>query len=251
MFDSAVLIEKEWRFLQLSAKFGLPVLDEALGGGVPRGYVLLLEEDTGLSSDVLVTFFIAGGLQSEENVFVLNTDYSMSSIKDLLKSQGMEATQFIEDGRLAIINSFGTEESAVEKTYSTIHNVSDIREIHSAVKDYSEKNKLTGKFRGIVDSLSTIIISAGDPKSIYAFVRGQVILQKKCGGILLLTLHSKAHSNRLVAALEHVVDGVIELRKERYYRDWRSILQIKKLIGREFSTREYSYVVREGKLVVE
>lgn len=235
----------------MSAKFGLPVLDEALGGGVPRGYVLLLEEDTGLSSDVLVTFFIAGGLQNEENVFVLNTDYSMASIKDLLKSQGIEASQFIEDGRLAIINSFGIDESTSEKTYATIHNVSDIREIHSAMKEYSEKNKSLGRFRGIVDSLSTIIISAEDPKSIYAFVRGQVILQKRCGGILLLTLHSKAHSNRLVAALEHVVDGVIELRKERYYRDWRSILQIKKLIGREFSTREYSYVVREGKLVVE
>jgi len=252
MFDRVVLIGNVWRFLWLSAKFGSPVLDEALGGGIPRGYVLLLEEDTGLSSDVLVTFFIAGGLQNEENVFVLNTDYSMTSIKGLLKSQGIEASQYIEDGRLAIINSFGIDESTSEKTYATIHNVSDIREIHSAVKDYSEKNKSPpGRFRGVVDSLSTIIISAEDPKSIYAFVRGQVILQKRCGGILLLTLHSKAHSNRLVAALEHIVDGVIELRKERYYRDWRSILQIKKLIGREFSTREYSYVVREGKLVVE
>jgi KaiC/GvpD/RAD55 family RecA-like ATPase len=149
------------------------------------------------------------------------------------------------------MNSFGTDESITEKTYGTIHNVSDIREIHSAVRDYSEKNKQPTTFRGVVDSLSTIIMSAEDSKSIFAFVRNQVILQKRCGGILLLTLHTKAHSNRLVAALEHVVDGVIELRKERYYRDWRSILQIKKLIGRVFSTREYSYVVREGKLVVE
>jgi KaiC/GvpD/RAD55 family RecA-like ATPase len=240
-----------WRFFCLSADFGLPVLDEALGGGVPRGFVLLLEEDTGLSSDVLVTFFIAGGLQHDENVFVLNTDYSPLSIRNLLLSQGIDASQYLESGRLALMNSFGTEEPTSEKTYATIHNVSDIREIHSMVKEYSEKNRLPTKFRGIVDSLSTIIMSAEDSKSIFAFVRSQVILQKRCGGILLLTLHSKAHSTRLVSALEHVVDGVIELRKERYYRDWRSILQIKKLTGREFSTREYNYVVREGKLVVE
>jgi KaiC/GvpD/RAD55 family RecA-like ATPase len=235
----------------LSAGFGLPVLDEAFGGGVPRGYVLLLEEDTGLSSDVLVTFFIAGGLQNDENVFVLNTDYSISSIKDLLKSQGIEASQYIDNHKLAFINSFGSDEYPTEKTYATIHNISDIREINGAIKDYSEKTKQPTKFRGVVDSLSTIIMSAENSKSIFAFVRSQVILQKRCSGIVLMTLHSKAHSDRLVAALEHVVDGVIELRKERYYRDWRSILQIKKLIGREFSTREYGYVVREGKLVVE
>jgi KaiC/GvpD/RAD55 family RecA-like ATPase len=235
----------------LSAGFGLPVLDDALGGGVPRGYVLLLEEDTGLFSDVLVTFFMAGGLQNDENVFVLNTDYSIGEIKNLLKSQGIEASQYIENGRLAIINSFGSDESSTEKVYATIHNVSDVREIHNVVRDFSEKNKQPMKFRGIVDSLTTIIMSAESSKSVFAFVRSQVILQKRCGGIVLMTIHSKAHSNRLIAALEHVVDGVIELRKERYYRDWRSILQIKKFVGREFSTREYSYVVREGKMVIE
>jgi len=235
----------------LSAGFGLPVLDEALGGGVPRGYVLLLEEDTGLSSDVLVTFFMVGGLENDENVFVLNTDYSIGSIKDLLKSQGIEASQYIENGRLAIMNSFGPDESSTEKAYATIHNVSDVREINNAVRDFSEKNKEPMKFRGIVDSLTTIAMSAESSRSVYAFVRSQVILQKRCGGIVLMTIHNKAHSNRLIAALEHVVDGVIELRKERYYRDWRSILQIKKLVGREFSTREYSYVVREGKMVIE
>jgi KaiC/GvpD/RAD55 family RecA-like ATPase len=245
------LISLDWRFLVLNSDFGLPVLDEALGGGIPRGYVLLLEEDAGLSEDVLVTFFIARGLQNGESVFILNTDYPISTIKNLMSAQGIDATKYMDSGKLAFMNSFGDDEPTSEKTYATIHNVSDIREIHNYVKDYSEKNKSPAEFRGIIDSLSTIILSLDDPKSIFAFVRSQVILQKKCGGIILLTVHSKAHSARLVAALEHLVDGVIELRKEKYYRDWRSILQIKKMVGQEFSTREYSYVIREGKLVVE
>ncbi len=31
----------------MSAKFGIDVLDKALNGGLPRGTVTLLEEDTG------------------------------------------------------------------------------------------------------------------------------------------------------------------------------------------------------------
>jgi KaiC/GvpD/RAD55 family RecA-like ATPase len=227
------------------------MLDEALGGGVPRGYVLLLEEDTGLSSDVLVTLFVAGGLLGGEHVFVVNTDYPPSTIKDLLSNQGVNVAEFLESGKLVFMNGFGVEEPPSEKYYSTIHNVSDLREIHNNLKAFSEKIKPPNSFRGIVDSLSTIILSASDATSVFTFMRNQVILQKKYGGIILFSLHSRAHSNRLVSALEHIVDGVIELRKERYYRDWRSILQIKKLIGHEFSTREFSYVVREGKLVVE
>jgi KaiC/GvpD/RAD55 family RecA-like ATPase len=48
-----------------------------------------------------------------------------------------------------------------------------------------------------------------------------------------------------------VVDGVIELRKEQYYRDWRSIFQIKKMKRKRFSTREFAFVVHEGRFVVE
>jgi KaiC/GvpD/RAD55 family RecA-like ATPase len=235
----------------LSAEFGSPVIDDALGGGVPRGYVLLLEEDTGLSSDVLVALFAAGGLLNEEHVFFLTTDYSPSKIKDLLTFQGINVPEFLETGKLSFMNAFGTEESESEKMYSIIHNVSDLREIHNNLKAFSEKAKPPTNFRGIVDSLTTIILTAADATGVFTFMRNQVILQKKYGGIVLFTLHSKAHSRRLVSAIEHIVDGVIEIRKERYYRDWRSILQIKKLIGREFSTREFSYVIREGKLVVE
>jgi KaiC/GvpD/RAD55 family RecA-like ATPase len=235
----------------LSSKFGLPVLDDAIGGGIPRGHLVLLEEETGLSSDVLVSLFVAGGLTSEENVFVLNTDYTASTIRDILSGQGIDVTGFENSGRLAFINAFGAEEPLAEKAYAVIHNIADIREIHNVVKNYSERMQPPTKYRGVIDSLSTIILSSGDARSAFNFVRNQVISLKKSGGIVLMTVHKKAHSNRLIASLEHVVDGVIELRKEQYYRDWRSIFQIKKMIGRRFSTREFAFVVHEGKFVVE
>ena len=33
------------------ARFGLPILDAALGGGVPRGSVILLEDEIGVEAD--------------------------------------------------------------------------------------------------------------------------------------------------------------------------------------------------------
>jgi len=235
----------------LSSKFGLPVLDDAIGGGVPRGHVLLLEEETGLSSDVLASLFIAGGLTNEEYVFVLNTDYNLAAVRDLLSVQGIDAAGFESSGKLCFINAFGTEEPSSEKAFAVIHNIGDIRETHNSVKKFSERIQPSARSRGVIDSLSTIILSSGDARSVFAFVRNQVISQKRSGGIVLMTIHKKAHSSRLVAGLEHVVDGVIELRKEQYYRDWRSIFQIKKMVGTRFSTREYAFIVHEGKFVVE
>lgn len=239
------------RLPKLSAEFGLAVLDEAMEGGVPRGYVLILEEDTGLSSDVMVSQFVAGGLLGSENVFFLNTDFPSSTIRTLLSSQGIDVTGFENGGKLTFMNAFGVDEPGSEKSLSAILDISDLKEIGSSVKDYAERIESPNKFRGVVDSFSTIILSSADEKGAFAFVRSQVIAQKKFGGIVLLTLHKKAHSRQFVAGLEHIVDGVIELRKERYYRDWRSVLQIKKMVGRKFSTREFNYAIQEGKFLVE
>lgn len=235
----------------MSAKFGLPVLDDALGGGIPRGFVLLLEEDTGLNSDVLVALFVAGGLTNEEHVFLLNTDYSLSTIRNLLSAQGVDVTGFENGGKLRYISAWGTEEPLTEKVYAVVHNVADLREIQDSVKKYAESIQSPEKFRGVIDSLSTVVLSSGDARSAFAFVRNQVISLKRSDGIVLMTIHKRAHSSRLVAALEHVVDGVIELKKEQFYRDWRSVFQVKKMIGRKFSSREFAFVVHDGRFVVE
>jgi KaiC/GvpD/RAD55 family RecA-like ATPase len=234
----------------LGAKFGLPVLDDALGGGIPPGSVLLLEEEAGLNSDVLVSLFVTGGLTSDEHVFLLNTDYSLSMMRDLLSAQGIDVTAFENSGKLCYIDAFGTDEPSAEKTCAVIHDVADMKEIQNYVK-YSDSVQPPDKYRGVIDSLTTIILSSGDAKSAFLFVRSQVVAQKRTGGIILMTIHKGAHSSRLISALEHVVDGVIELRKEQYYRDWRSIFQIKKMKGKRFSTREFAFVVHEGRFVVE
>ncbi len=44
------------------AKFGIPDLDAALDGGIPRGSLILLEEDTGAKSGILQAKFVAEGL---------------------------------------------------------------------------------------------------------------------------------------------------------------------------------------------
>ena len=52
------------------AKFGISLLDEALGGGIPRGSVVLLEEEMGTKSDYFFAHFLAiSGLLANKNFF--------------------------------------------------------------------------------------------------------------------------------------------------------------------------------------
>ncbi|MHA1244746.1 MAG: RAD55 family ATPase [Candidatus Heimdallarchaeota archaeon] len=57
------------------ARFGLPILDAALGGGVPRGSVILLEDEIGVEVDLMAMHFLTEGLRSGETGYVLSTEH--------------------------------------------------------------------------------------------------------------------------------------------------------------------------------
>ena len=45
------------------ARFGLPILDAAFGGGIPRGSVILIEDEIGVESDLITLNFLTEGLR--------------------------------------------------------------------------------------------------------------------------------------------------------------------------------------------
>ena len=58
---------------------GIPSLDDVLGGGVPAGSILLIEEDTDTSyAKLLLRYWIAQGLASQHDVAVISSGLDMS-----------------------------------------------------------------------------------------------------------------------------------------------------------------------------
>ncbi len=71
------------------AKFGIQDLDDALDGGIPRGSLVLIEEDTGAKSHIIQSKFIAEGLLNNEYCYIFNMEHPPQAIVNSLNTFGL------------------------------------------------------------------------------------------------------------------------------------------------------------------
>jgi hypothetical protein len=235
------------------AKFGIPLLDEALGGGIPRGSVVLLEEEVGTKPDYFFARFISQGLKKGESAYILNTEHSPRLVTDTLSHFGLDTQTHIDDGSLILIDGFtkafgwGEFESDCEHT---VKDLSNIREVHDVVRKAVLHINPKNNLRGVVDSLSTLIMRCQDERELFGYVHHQMAAQKNYGNILFYTIHFGAQPDYMLQALEHIVDGVVELRRVKHEERWKAKLLIKKMRRAEFSTRELLYEILGGEIKI-
>ena len=65
--------------------------------------------------------------------------------------------------------------------------------------------------RGIVDSVSAILLASDDLRTALSFVQNRIASNKEDGTVTLMTLHKDIHDERDLRAIEHLADGVIRL----------------------------------------
>ncbi len=230
------------------AKFGIPDLDAALDGGLPRGSLVLIEEDTGAKSQVLLSRFIAEGLLNNEYCYIFNMEHPPQAIVSSLNAYGLEPEESISSDQLIIIDgftdAFGWGEFVSRWKY-VCHDLSSISEVHEVVKNATADIKPYNNLRGTVDSLTTLIMASDSERSILSYIHHQMAIQKNNGTTTLYTIHAGAHRPELIKALEHIVDGVIWISMVEVDDEPRDVIQIKKLRESRFSPRKYFFNVED------
>jgi len=227
------------------AKFGIPDLDAVLDGGIPRGSLVLIEEDTGAASHILQSKFIAEGLINNEYCYIFNMEHPPQAIVSSLNAFGLEPEECIANDQLIIIDgftdAFGWGEFT-SKWSHVCHDLSNISEVHDVVKAATAEIKPYNNMRGIVDSLTTLILASDSERSILNYIHHQMAIQKNNGTTTLYTIHTGAHRTELVKALEHIVDGVIWISKVDVEDEPRDMIQVKKLRETKYSPRKYFFI---------
>ncbi|MFW9935833.1 MAG: RAD55 family ATPase [Candidatus Thorarchaeota archaeon] len=232
---------------------GLPILDAALGGGIPRGYVILLEVDTGTRVDAFISTFLATGLQKGEHAYILCTEYPLRFPFEQLRYKGIKVDELLESKQMvgidAFTDAFGWGEFEPESEFSVqdLRNTRHVHDIiHKAVLIMNPEDNL----RGVVDSLTSIIHTAQEPGEVIKSVHQQVSAQKNNGGILIYTIAREAHDEELLRQLEHIVDGVIALYKVYDEQGWQIACQIEKMRGIDFEPQLLLYQVKDGEITL-
>ena len=236
------------------AKFGIPDLDTALDGGIPRGSLVLLEEDTGAKSNILQTKFVAEGLLNNEYCYIFNMEHPPQAIVNSLNTYGLEPEEFITNGQFIVIDgftdAFGWGEFASRWKY-VCHDLSSIKDVHDVVKQATSEVQPYNNMRGIVDSLTTLLLASDSERSILNYIHHQMASQKNNGTTSLFTIHMGAHRPELIKALEHIVDGVIWVSKVDMETVPRDVIQIRKLRDSHYSPRMYYFNVDDTSASLE
>jgi len=87
---------------------GIPGLDEMMGGGVPRGYSLLVAGPSGSGKSILAGAFLAEGARNGETGVIAAFEQRPN------RSRGRAMTELIESGRVGVVDTRATSLSVDE-----------------------------------------------------------------------------------------------------------------------------------------
>lgn len=208
-------------------KFGLPTLDEAIGGGLPRASTFLIEQEIGAEADPFILSFLANGLQSMDYTYLLSTEQTFDFYKKIFQSFGRNPDMELRTGRLRFIDAFsGSFQAGLSSIMATtdadhigverIADITDPREVNESIRRallHVQKGPTVG-IRGAVISLSSIINTVGDNKQVFSFLQNRRAMDKLEGSTTLIALNSDAHDPLFIRAIEHMVDGILRVTRQ-------------------------------------
>lgn len=234
------------------ARFGLPILDAAFGGGIPRGSVILVEDEIGVEADIITLHFLTEGLHGGETGYVLSTEHPFKYYEDSLRSVGVNAEILLETERMVFIDAFSNPYGYSDmrsEFKNVVNNITQPRVVSEAIRRAMLHTQTQNiQCRGIVDSLSAILLAAETLRPALSFVQNRIASNKEDGTVTLMTLHQDIHDPLDLKALEHLVDGVLRLSvgDETY-----SSIKILKLRGSyTFSKKPMAMTISAGQLSI-
>lgn len=233
-------------------RFGIPVLDENIGGGLPRGSIILLEDEVNVNSDPLLIQFLAEGLQNGEYTYIMGSEHTYDHYRQLLISFGIDEI-VVETKRLVYLDAFTSPFGGKEMRSNVRGPQNIIRDIFQPrhVTDTIQQSLLhvrSSFVRGVVDSLSTILSVSDNLRIPLSFFQYKIAQDKKNRHVIMYTIHSDVHDQKSIRALEHYCDAVFKLYREGN----QDILRIVKVEGQQRSdTTEFLYKTGPGKIELE
>lgn len=234
------------------ARFGLPILDAAFGGGIPRGSVILIEDEIGVQADLITLHFLTEGLRAGETGYVMSTEHPFKFYMDNLRALGVNAEILLETERMVFIDAFSNPYgySDLRSPFkNVVENITQPRAVSESIRRamlHTQTQKI--QCRGIVDSLSSILLAAETLRPALSFVQNRIATNKEDNTVTLMTLHKDIHKEHDIKAIEHLVDGVVRV---SVGDETFSTIKIIKMRGNyTFSKKPMAMTVSAGQLSI-
>ena len=198
------------------ASTGVPSLDQLLGSdGYPDRSTVLVVGPPGIGKEALGYWFIHSGLV--QNDFCLYT--TRLSAREVLQ----DVKAFNVDFSQRVPFWFASEGGQLK------FDVNDLSGLSYNTKDILRKN--SGRRTRIVTDVLSSLLMLNQPDTIYKFLTQLFAELKQSDSVVLATLEEGMHPPNVLAAMQQLFDGVIELRLYEEGLRVVPLLRIRKMRG--------------------
>ncbi len=198
------------------ASSGVPALDKILAGdGYPDRSTVLVVGPPGIGKEALGYWFTQSGLaQGDFCLYVTRL-----SVKEVLQDEkgfGIDTTQKVPLW-------FASEGGQIK------YDVNDLAGLSHSIKELLKQN--TGRrIRVVIDVLSSLLM-LNPPETIYRFLTQLFADVKQYDAVLLATVEEGMHQPQVLAAMQQLFDGVVEMRLYEEGLRVLPLLRVRKMRG--------------------
>jgi KaiC/GvpD/RAD55 family RecA-like ATPase len=194
---------------------GVSSLDSLLTDGYPEKSAILVVGPPGIGKEALGYWFTQTGLvQGDFCLYV--SRLPVREVMQDVKGFGIDMQQKVP---LWLASDGGQIK----------YEVNDLASLSFNIKDVLKKNS-DRRIRVVVDVLSSLLM-LNQPESIYKFLDQLLADAKQYDAVVLATLEEGMHKPEVVAAMEQLFDGVLEMRLYEEGLRVMPLLRIRKMRG--------------------
>ncbi|HXQ95086.1 MAG TPA: ATPase domain-containing protein [Thermoplasmata archaeon] len=215
---------------------GIEGLDNILGGGIPRGNMVLVAGSVGTGKTTLcLEFLVRGAEKGERTLFFSVTEASEKLIENLSTFEFFRQ-DLVQAGGLVFID--------VPVIYDRLglnHEELTLEEIDLLLKTFLDLAREAGAQRVVLDSLTSVCYRIRRDERIRDFMLklSQGLAELGCTTLLVSEIGQSAGRFSAHGVEEAIVDGVILLGNARRQGDILRILQVVKMRGTSHSRAQY------------
>ena len=194
---------------------GVPALDKLISDGYPDRSAILVVGPPGIGKEALGYWFTQSGLrQGDYCVYV--TRLSVGEVLTDFKGFGVNLQEKV---------SFWIASEGGEVKLD----INDLAGISFRIKEALKQNS-SRKMRVVVDPLSSLLM-LNPPETIYKFLTQLLADLKQYDMVLLATLEEGMHKPEVLAAMQQLFDGVLEMKLYEEGLRVTPLLRVRKMRG--------------------
>ena len=195
-------------------------IDKKLGGGVPKGSLILIEGESDAGKSVLCQQMIWGSLKNDFNVLLFTTDNTVRSLIPQMDSLGLGILDHLLLGRLLVYNMKSSQlKSSPKDAFGVILESMEKHDTHQLA---------------IVDSVTPIVTNSGGEEALAYFEHCKNLCDK--GRTIINVTHTYAFEQDFLIRIRSICDAHFKLLIEKIGDKLVKTLEVAKIRGAAQST---------------